>query len=164
MLKDGAPRSSVEILESYPLPQPYAVACENVARFFTEIRTARDNIVHGLARQSVIFRTERGWCVDPTEEPFARFENVWTGDHRFNDRLFSLRPLLAHIVVNTIASCSTLLDSFAAEVRFPEPMAPEHHIFVRGLHNQSLVGLLRLTQGGDPWWPKAKVDAAQQPG
>jgi hypothetical protein len=152
-LKDGAPRPSHDLVEHYALPQSYAEACENTARFFAEIKSARDEIVHGLGRQAAIFRTERGWCVDPTEKPFTSFQNVWTKDHRFSERLVSLRPLLAYVVVNTIASCCTLLESFAAEVTFPEPMAPEHHIFVRGLHNESLVGLLRLAKGGDPWWP-----------
>jgi hypothetical protein len=151
VFEKGKPCSSERITERFVLPPAYASACAQVFPFFESILSTRDEIMHGLDQRARIFRTNCGWCVDPTERPFSKF-NVWTEAHRYNRKLVSLRPLLAHVVLGTITSCSVLLDAFAKQVVFPEPMAPGFHVFIRGPHNAALASLLAVADGASPWW------------
>jgi hypothetical protein len=154
VLENGMPSNSARIQERYQFSPALADAYVSVAPFFLGIRNARDEIVHGLGPGNSVFSTPRGWCVSHDAAGFRGFLNqsVWSDAHRFNEALVSLRPLLGHLVFGTIAACGQMMDSFAKQVQFPPPVAPDYTVFVRGFHNSALVRLETIFQTGDAWW------------
>lgn len=147
-------RDAKEIAKKYQFPSTLSEAYVDVSAFFASIRTARDRVVHGSGDRQIVFYTERGWCVSPSDPSFRSFSSadVWKDTHRFSRELVSLRPLLAHWVFGTISACGQMMDAFAKEILFPAPIAPGYTVFVRGLHGRALVGLDRVIEGGSPWW------------
>lgn len=147
-------RTSEAIVDKYQFPKALAEAYVATEPFFTSVRDARNRIIHGLGSRDLIFRTERGWCVSQDDSHFRDFGgwDIWTAAHRYNDRLVSLRPLLAHLVFGTISACGQMADSFVAEISCPAPIAPNHTVFVRSMHGSALARLDKVLEGGSPWW------------
>jgi len=154
LFESNLPSEASRIAQKYKFPRSLAEAYCAIRPFFTTIRDARNRIVHGTQKGQSIFYTNQGWCVAQDDPLFAQFRDssVWTNAHRFNNRLMSLRPLLAHIVFGTMSACGELLSAFAGEITFPEPLAPNHTVFVRCVHGAALARLDTVLDGGSPWW------------
>lgn len=152
VLLDGAgnPRTRDGVADRTGFPGALAQAWAEVAPFFCHVRKFRDRVVHGIGGSQTVFVTDRGFCVDPSSPAFSAFRAVLDG-YKFNDRLAALTPLVAHVVFNTIASCNAVMESFGSVIRLPDPIAPSHRVFMRGYHNEALLGLKVVFEGGSPW-------------
>jgi len=84
-----------EITEKYALPLEASRRYEKWSDFFVRLRGIRDKIVHGPNSAEVIFSTEKGFCVRPSDDVFTGFE--WKPEHYYNENIVSLRPWLSHI-------------------------------------------------------------------
>jgi hypothetical protein len=151
VLADGKVREPAELVEKYALPLAMAESYASVAPFFIKVRRLRDEIVHLGKDPNAIYVTERGFCVPTSAFGFEK-EWFWRPEHRENENLVSLLPLLAHIVLGTLESCGNLMVAFARQIQLPPPLAPEHRLFVRGPHNEALIWLFDVANGWPPWW------------
>jgi hypothetical protein len=127
VLTDKTSRTATEISDSYGLPRPTSEMYEKYAPFFLSLRASRDRIVHGGSSVDVIFATDKGFCVDPKSKYFSDFP--WKEEHYYNSGITSLRPWLAHVVLQTIEACTDIMFSLASVVAFPEPS----HRIIRSL-------------------------------
>jgi hypothetical protein len=154
------PKTVDEIQEQYQLPTPLTAIYAQSAPFFFQLRDIRDRIVHGGRSFGTIFDTERGFCVDPKIAPFNSFEG-WRSEHYYNENIASILPWIANIILQTIGACNALTDKLASIITLPPKIAPNHLVFVRGPHNESLMEVLRVQSGGAPWWViGAKAEAS----
>jgi hypothetical protein len=154
LFESNKDRSPQRIVQKYQFPLSLAEAYCGIRPFFASVRDSRNRIVHGMEKRRPIFHTDRGWCVASDDPAFTQFQKagVWTEAHRFNTRLVSLRPLLAHLVFGTMSACGELLSAFAKEIMFPEALAPAYTVFVRSLHGAALARLNAVIDGASPWW------------
>lgn len=158
VLKDKSePKTTAEIQRIYGLPELFAQEYVRITPFFSQLRHARDAIMHGGSETGHLFITERGFCIDPRAAPFSWFED-WQPEHRYNANLSSVLPWVADLVLKTIDACNRLTMAFAAVVQFPPDIAPGYRVFVRGPQNDALVEALRVRAGGTPWWSAATAD------
>lgn len=144
-------RSASEIAERFLLTPKLSQAYAEAAKFFSALRVARDNIAHGIGSQEVVYETPRGWCVSPSDGFFKHFD-IWNESHRFNKALFSLRPLIAHILFRTAEISGNLVDGLAQDIQFPAALAPDYQIFLRGYHEDHFLPLDGISDGQNIWW------------
>ncbi len=144
-------KTAEEIEKQYGLPKPLAETYAQVGPFFAELRNARDDVVHGGGDFNGVFDTERGFCVDPKQTPFASFKG-WRLEHYYNDNITSALPWIANAIFTTIGACNSLTSTLASIIQLPPEIAPGHQVFVRGPHNAALISLLQVQTGASPWW------------
>jgi hypothetical protein len=158
VLRDNKPQSAAEIEDRFVLPAPLAQQYASIAPFFLELRNARDRIVHGGTSVGFVFKTDRGFCVNPKDAPFSSF-NGWRPEHYYNDNIASILPWVGHIVIGTVDACNALMNTFASGIQLPPENAPNYHIYVRGPHTDAIVEALRIYKGeAAPWWGRARQD------
>lgn len=150
VLDGNTVRAAAAIEADFGLPPAMAAIYEHFTPFFLSVREFRDRVVHGIGIRQIIFVTERGFCVDPRSKVFGRF-NVWTDASRYNDNLWSLLPLVADVIIQTIDCCNHLVQSFAQQIQLPPEIAPEYHVFTRGYHTSALIRALEISKGASPW-------------
>lgn len=143
-------RSAQELIDHYALPPVIAEHYVESESFFASLRHWRDHIIHGISRMDGIFVTEKGFCVSPKSKTFSDFP--WKLEHRFNENIVSLKPWVAHIVLETMDACSALLGSFANAMQLPEEIAPGYRVFLRDPANGALARLLEADSGKQIWW------------
>lgn len=146
-------RTAQEIADDQFVPLQVAEKYAATGPFFLSVRDIRDKIVHSGTAVSMIFITDKGFCIDPRATMYAGISE-WPEDHRFNENLVSLMPWLAYVVFHTIEACSDIMAAFASVIQFPPPIAPGYHVLVRGSNNETMIELLRVAQGASPWWIK----------
>lgn len=144
-------RTLSQIQERYGLPEELARFYFEAGPFFQQLRSGRDAIAHHGKDIGTIFVTERGFALARTEEPFASF-GVWREEHYFNEKLASLRPILAHVIFTTIFTCNSFVEAVSRVIAFPPDIAPDYHVFRRGSNNEALVASLGVLRGENPWW------------
>ena len=98
----------------------------------------------------MLFNTEKGFCVSPQSKYFEDFP--WKPEHYYNENIVSRRPWIANAVLGTIEACSEIMFALASEIRFPDPIAPGHLVFIRDPSNEALIRLLNVHQGRLVWW------------
>jgi len=140
-----------DIATKYGLTPSLAKAYADVGGFFLGVRNFRDEVVHRGREPGIIFETEKGFCVNPNESVFRNF-SIWNDSHRYNKNLVSLRPLIAHVVFHTIDACNRLVEGFSKEITLLPEISPGYHVFVRTYHNQALIQIKNIVEGGNPWW------------
>jgi len=144
-------RSMQDIVTDFRLPGPLSDSYSRIGPFFSELRDIRDSIVHRGGGTDHVFITEKGFCVSPNRRPFNTYLG-WNESNLYNENLHSLIPWIANVITQTIDSCSALMLTFANIIKLPPAIAPGYHIYVRGQSNAELVELLRVRNGGSPWW------------
>jgi hypothetical protein len=159
-LSAGTLRSEDELINRFHLPQPLAAFYARHGLFFEILRTFRDRFVHGGSTPEQVFVTERGFAVVRTSQPFCRF-TLWTEEHMLPNELCSLRPVIGHLVVETLRACEDDATTIQTIIQWPPPIAPGMSFFLRGFFNGSMA---QCTEAIDKclWWePPAPVQ--QQP-
>lgn len=150
VMKDEQMMSCEEICDLYRIPKQLADFYSRAAPFFAVLRQYRDNIIHHGKSLEMIFVTDRGFAVSEETEPFASF-NVWQKDQIQPNGLASIRPVLAHVVIETIKSCEYFAHTIQRIIRFPPDIAPGFHLFLRGYHNEELIQLESVITHSQ-WW------------
>jgi len=152
-LKGDTEVPAPNIQQKFQVPRELADAYASIAPFFAQVRRFRDSVVHRGNSVDVVFVTERGFCVDPAAAPFCHFQVWGRKELWFNDKIASLRPFLAHVVVQTLDGCCALLDAMAAGIGFPEQLAPEYGVHQRFGHNDSIINAKMIFEGrASGWW------------
>lgn len=153
ILNDGVPKSAIELEDKYAIPALLALEFEKRALFFSELRTARDKIVHHGVSIDTVYTTEKGFCVQADRKPFSSFyESRDCKQYSYNENLVSLSPWLSHIVLGTIDACNGIVSAFSAVIALPPEIAPGYKIFIRDPSGNSLINALDVEKGGSPWW------------
>lgn len=150
VLKDGKVMASDDICDAYGIPKQLADYYSRAASFFAVLRQYRDNIIHHGKTPEMIFLTERGFAVSKETEPFASF-NVWQQGQIQPNGLASIRPVLAHVVIETVKSCEDFARTIQSIIRFPPDIAPGFRLFLRGYHNEELIQL-ESVKANSQWW------------
>lgn len=137
VLHSGMLRSEADLVKRFQIPQPLAAFYTRSGPFFETLRTFRDRFVHGGTTPEHVFVTERGFAVQRNTEPFCSF-NVWNQEHMLPNELCSLRPVIGHIIVETLRACEDYATTIQSIIEYPPPIAPNMQYFVRGYFNESL--------------------------
>lgn len=153
--------SSDEIVQRWNIPKPLAEYYFRQGGFFELLRNYRDQISHHGRDLKFLFVTERGFAVSADTEPFASF-SVWNEDHMLPNRLASLRPVLAHIVTETIKACEEFTMVIQSLVTFPPEVAPGFKLFLRGNHMKELLAMQDIL-GGCLWWDQNPILPSHSP-
>lgn len=150
VIADNQTMTADEIRDKRKVPQELAEFYARSAVFFSKLRKNRDRIIHGGKASDLIFSTERGFAVSKTLQPYASFQ-VWNEDHLLPNDLASLRPVLAHVVVETLDCCEDFANTIQRIIGLQKDVAPGFRLFLRGYHNDEL---LRLREIRDDvlWW------------
>jgi hypothetical protein len=151
LIEKRLPRTAAEIAEKFGLPPALAEKYEKLILFFSRLRDARDNVVHGKRGFGRLFDTERGFCVDPAAAPFKEFDG-WLPEHRYNENLVSALPWIADTISQTINACTSLMDALASIIQLPSEIAPGYKVFVRGPNNWAMVELFNIHSGESARW------------
>jgi hypothetical protein len=154
VLDGERPRTAQEITERYGLPPAVSEMYVKYTPFFMSLRKMRERIIHGGSSVDMIFVTEKGFCINPNSRYFSDFS--WKPEHYYNSNLVSLRPWTANIVLRTIEACSEIMFSLASVIPFPEPVAPDYHVFIRDPSNEALLRLLDVDKGDLVWWSETE--------
>ncbi len=152
LVGNGAPRPASELTEVYALPPAMAAFYERAGRYLTRLRGTRDAVVHGGRSTGPIFVTERGFGITHDGALARILRDEWQDDHKFNDNVVSLRPLLAHITVGCLYVCEEATNSVASCIGVLKPIAPGYHVFTRVQHAEALLRAQEISHGGDAWW------------
>jgi len=150
---------TVEAIEAqWRVPAPLASFYHRHGPFFEVLRRYRNDVVHSGRDFKSIFVTERGFAVSADVEPFASF-GVWNDEHMLPNRLASLRPVVAHVITETLRACEDFAQSIQRVIQFPPEIAPGFKLFLRGFHNRHLMDMKAVLSNCE-WW-EAEHDAAQ---
>ncbi len=71
------------------------------------------------------------------DEPFASF-GVWNKEHLLPNNLASLRPVLAHVIVQTFSACENFTQVLKKTIKFPPNIVPRFKLYIRGENNGSV--------------------------
>jgi hypothetical protein len=145
------PKSAEQIENRYGLPYRLSTVYANIGPFFSQLRDARDNVVHGGQDIGLVYDTERGFCINPKIQPFSSFD-CWRPEHYYNENIASVLPWIATVILQTIQACNALTEAFASAIQLPPEIAPGYRVFVRGPHNEILAETLQVPSGTSPWW------------
>ncbi len=108
-------RGARDLISTYGMYESLAGWYETEAPVFRVLKELRDGIAHHGSRPPVIFETEWGFAVDPSQEPWRRF-NVWPEERFRKGRLGSLRRLVGRLILHALGTTSRLADSIRSSV------------------------------------------------
>jgi hypothetical protein len=156
IIKGGKVLSTEAIQDIYKIPKSLAEFYTRTTPFFNILCNYRDRIIHQGKKSEMVFVTPKGFAVPNYIEPFASF-GVWNEDHLQPNNLASLRPVLAHIVLETLKCCEDFAHTVQQIIQFPPEIVPGFRLFLRGYHNKEL---LRLNEIRDKvlWWDTQQPD------
>lgn len=142
---------SVEAIETlWSIPTALASFYHRHRPFFEILRHYRNDVVHSGRDFKSIFVTEKGFAVRADVEPFASF-GVWNDEHMLPNRLASLRPVVAHVITETLRACEDFAQSIQKVITFPPELAPGFKLFLRGFHNSHLMDMKAVLSNCE-WW------------
>ncbi|EGR1584648.1 hypothetical protein LNR29_004640 [Vibrio parahaemolyticus] len=151
LYKSGELSTTKEIAERFNIPETLAQFYTQQSEFFVWLRDYRDKIVHGGQNVEHILILDEGFAV-AIDQPAFEGLHIWDITEIKNNRLGSLRALLAYATLNTISAveqCSTILQQI---VQFPPDIAPEYEVFIRGGNLSVLHDLYTYAEGNE--WKK----------
>lgn len=149
----NAPRSEQDLMQRFHVPQPLAAFYVRNTPFFSVLRTFRDRFVHGGTTPESVFVTERGFAVFRKTEPFEQF-GVWNHEHMLPNELCSLRPVIGHLVVETLRACEDYAATIQSIIQYPPPLVPGMQFYMRGYFNESLAECTKALEAC-LWWNDA---------
>lgn len=151
ILAGDRPKTPDELTATYGLPDPIATALATTAGFFQPICATRNRIVHDGHPPAYVYATDHGFAIPADTEPFASFP-VWEPATYLPNDLASLRPALAYLIWNTLASFDSVLHALITTIEYPEDPLPQFQLFTRGSHTSVLHEYAKVAPE-DPWWP-----------
>jgi hypothetical protein len=131
------PQTEEDIAKRFGLPNELAAFYARHGAFFEQARMFRDNVIHRGSSVETIFSTERGFAVQESLQPFARF-GVWSDGHKLPNGLCSLRPAIGHVVKSTLDACEDFTQTIESIIQFPTETAPGFRLYLRGFFGDHL--------------------------
>ena len=150
VLNDDRLRTVEAIQAQFHIPGELASLYYRHGPFFQVLRQYRDDVVHSGKDFASIFVTEKGFAVSADVEPFVSF-GVWNEEHMLPNRLASLRPIVAHVINETLSTCEDFAQTIQGIIRFPPEIAPRFRLFLRGYHNHQLLAMNDVLKNCK-WW------------
>ena len=150
VLRDNKLMPSEQIRDKYNIPEQLADFYSETGAFFNSIKDYRDEIIHSGKGFDLIFQTERGFAVRKDVYPFSSFD-IWKEQDLLPNNLAPLRPAIAHVIHETLASCERFTDILKRTIQLPPDIAPGFSIFVRGFYTEHLLKLREILEN-EPWW------------
>lgn len=160
-LEDGEPASSEDLQLKRNLPEEIADYYENEADGFSKIRELRNKIMHEGETISRLYITEDGIAVKRDNDLFEPFSDVWDEEDVKENNLAPLWPMLAYIIRETSHALNRFVLAISDCIEFPEPIAPDHLMFLRGGGTRYLPYLDYLIEV-DPWGVYIVEDVRQR--
>lgn len=149
LYKSGELCTSDEISSRYNIPPQLADFYAKYAEFFSWLRSYRDKIVHGGNNVDHIYILEEGFAVS-IDQPAFKDLHIWEITEIKNNRLGSLRALVAYAILNTVSALEEAAFVLQQLVQFPPDIAPEHEVFIRGC-NLTILQHLHTYAEGNEW-------------
>jgi|CXWL01.1.fsa_nt_gi hypothetical protein len=149
-------RGADELKTTYGLSPHWAEFYVKEAVFFQKIRKFRNDIEHGGLTPQIIFTTPKGFAVAADSKHFSEFKTVWREGTFLPNRVAPLKPVLAHIVLETLECMGRFVQAIAKEIAFDSEIAPGYRVFIRGYYTARLAKLADYIEN-DPWYPEASI-------
>lgn len=150
VITDKRAMTSAEIADRWHIPTVLADYYFRQGPFFELLRSYRDQVAHHGRELRSLFVTERGFAVRSDTEPFASF-NVWDEMHLLPNQLASVRPVLAHVILETLRACEEFSITIQSIISFPPDIAPGFRLFLRGSYNRELLEMNSI-RDSCLWW------------
>ena len=151
VLADNKLLTAEEISERFLLPQELGDFYHRNGLFFCWLRSYRDKIIHSGHNIQPVFITDEGFAISTDLEPFDGL-HIWNITKLQNNRLGSVRALLAYAILNTIHAFEDFSSLLKAIMLLPPDVAPNHKVFIRGENAQVLKELESYLNGAE--WVK----------
>lgn len=151
ILSGESPVAANHLMTKYALPPSIAEAFSAAARNLLLVRGIRDDLVHNGHGVETIFCSEQGFSIGK-DGRLARMFGGWRVEHRQNDYLVSLRPVIAHVIGSVLGSVHSIIGSFRECILIPSAIREPYRVFLRHPFAGQLVRTLAVLNGGDPWW------------
>jgi hypothetical protein len=149
-LTGNAPRSVDELKLKYGLSPALATYYNGEADFFRKLRKFRNDIEHLGLTPELVFATPKGFAVSADSKSFAPF-GIWKEETFLPNRLAPLKPVIAHMVKETLFSMGRFVMALSQEIQFPEEIAPGYKVYMRGRYTDRLLKLNEYIES-DPWY------------
>ncbi|MGF6571593.1 hypothetical protein ABH945_003714 [Paraburkholderia sp. GAS333] len=127
---EGKPVTS-QLLESrFGLPTLIAQTYVGASRFFLDLKTMRDNLVHHGSQVQTIFDGEDGFLIAGHLRPFASIA-IWQEEEKQPNNLVPLLPALTTMIYGTLAVCGAFSHAMEQTIGCPPPLVPGMKLFLR---------------------------------
>lgn len=134
--------SPKEISDRFGVPTEIASCYERAANIFLALRRFRDNIVHHGSQVQHIFHGDECFLIASCFTPFPD-TMLWDENERHPNDLVPLLPAIETLIFRTLAVCDDFCTALAKHIRFPPPIVPDMHLFMRGDFTDHLIAALR---------------------
>lgn len=134
----GVIRTIKELVHRFQIPEQLAQFYYQQSEFFVWLRNYRDKIVHSGKGVDLVVITKKGFAIATDKEPFSSL-SIWNDKNTQPNNLGSVRAVCAYAVLNTIKALEAYAYTIQRLMKFPEDIAPNHKIFIRGPHISRLI-------------------------
>jgi hypothetical protein len=138
----GKPVTREILARRFGLPDSFADFYVKWQGFFELLRGFRDNVVHHGSQVQTIFNDEKGFMIAKSLRPFGDMD-MWRDNERLPNEVVPLMPALGVVIYKTLAACEDFSRTLSTIIKFPPPIAPGMHLFMRGYFNESLTRILQ---------------------
>lgn len=99
-----------------------------------------------------MYVTDRGFAVSTDAKPYMSF-HVWKDEDFLNKNVASLKPIVFHVIQNTLKSCEEFVETITEIIEFPPSLLKDNnYIFIRSDYTKGFVDLCKSISNGDRWW------------
>ena len=109
------------------------------------LRNFRNKIVHSFCEPQIVFYTDRGFCVDPTKEPFNSFN--WQGAMYYNINVGSLIPWITWIIENVYTACDDFTNTIIRSTTMEPIYTDKYRVFNRSFIANGITDIARVAKG-----------------
>jgi len=149
--KDKQILSKQEIIEKYNIPEVLANYYSNIAPFYEKLKIFRDKIVHQGKISETIFVLEIGFAILNSSFLYSDYKELLIKEFAYNDRLYSIRPILYHWITNTINSCNLFSETISKIIKFSESLIKDYNIYTRSYYIKNYLKMKEELKN-NPWW------------
>lgn len=149
--KDEQILSKQKIIEDYNIPEELASFYSNIAPFYEKLKIFRDKIVHQGKISETVFVLEIGFAILNTSFLYSDYKDLLIKKFVYNDRLYSIRPILYHWITNTINTCNFFSETISKIIKFPESLIKDYNIYTRSYHIKNFLNMKEELKY-NPWW------------
>ncbi len=149
-LYDNKLQTDEEIVKRKHIPIDFAQFYIRQSQFFQMLKRYRDDLMHKGEDVAWVYATERGFAIQDHTIPFRDF-GVWNEEHKLPNGLASARPIIAHVIHQTLQACEDFSTTIQKIILFPPEIVPGFRLFIRGQNMSYLLDLDRIQQNC-LWW------------
>ena len=139
-----------EIVERHNIPLALAQFYYRQGPFFQMLKRYRDDLIHYGKDVKWLFATKRGFAIQDDAVPFRDF-GIWNDEHKQPNGLASARPIIAHVIDQTLHACEDFSGTIQQIIMFPPEIVPGYNLYIRGFHTCYLLDIERI-QSNCLWW------------